>query len=171
MLLTLSRWMAFLGGAVLTALILMTCLSITGRLFIDFGLGSINGDVELTEAGIAFAIFAFLPLCHLSGAHATVDIFTARLSSRASRVLQMVIAIAFAGVMVLIAVQLFGGMQSKMRSGQTSFLIQFPVWWAYAASLSGAGLAAVVAIYLAIVRIGEVVQGRDILPPDAGAAH
>lgn len=191
MMLNLSRLMAYLGGLMLVALIVLTCVSVLGRslngfLHGDFmeayapafstwalgiGVGPVNGDFELVEAGVAFAIFAFLPLCHMTGGHATVDVFTSHMSDRTNRFLQMVAAFLFAAVLVLIAVQLFAGLQSKMRSGQTTFLIEFPIWWAYAASLIGAILAAVVAVYLAAVRSLELIQGRAILPDDAGAEH
>ena len=73
----LARITAIIGGLVLVALILMTTLSIFGRSInkvlhrtffqeklagvsqslIDMGVGEINGNYELLEAGIAFAIF------------------------------------------------------------------------------------------------------------------
>ena len=143
-----ARTFAILGGLVLSALIVLTCLSIVGRaansmlhgelvqsympefagVLIGTGVGAINGDFELVEAGMAFEIFAFLPLCQLSGAHASVDVFTARLPLRINAVLRLCIEIVFALTMVLIAVQLFSGMQSKHASGQTTLLLQFPVW-------------------------------------------
>ncbi|WP_211096160.1 TRAP transporter small permease [Flavimaricola marinus] len=189
--LKLSRLMAYLGGLMLIALILMACVSIVGRslngvLHSDFfqgglkgfadwalalGIGPINGDFELIEAGIAFSIFSFLPLCQISGGHATVDIFTSQMSDRANRILRVIIDILFAAVIVLIAVQLLGGMQSKMRSGQTTLLIQFPVWWAYAPSVVGAAVAAIISIYIAVVRLAEAATGQAILPADLGADH
>ena len=135
------------------------------------GVGPINGDFELVEAGMAFAIFAFLPLCQLNGAHASVDIFTAALPLRFNRFLRMVIEVIFAAVLVLIAVQLFSGMMSKLDRGQTTFLLEFPVWWAYAASLLGAVAAALVSIYVAALRLLEVATGRVILPPELEADH
>ncbi len=170
----------------LVALIVLTCLSVLGRKlndmlhgmveggvmagparwFLDAGVGAIYGDFELIEAGIAFAIFAFLPLCQISGGHASVDIFTAKLPPRANRALRAVTEAIFAAVLVLIAVQLAAGMFSKLRSGQTTFLLQFPLWWAYALSLTGAAAAAIVAVYMASVRALEAAQGRAILPPE-----
>lgn len=189
--LKLSRLMAYMGGLMLVVLIVLTCLSVLGRSlngmlhsdfvvgimpgvsawFLSLGIGPINGDFELIEAGIAFSIFAFLPLCTLTGGHAAVDIFTAQLSPRVNRILRMLTDIVFAGVLVLIAVQLFGGMQTKMRSEQTTFLIEFPLWWAYALSLCGAVMAAIVSVFLAALRLMEAVKGRDILPEDVGADH
>lgn len=185
----LARVLAILGGIVLSGLVLLVCLSILGRevqgllngwfgdlapglsaRLLATGIGPINGDFELVEAAMPFAIFAFLPLCQLSGAHAAVDIFTTRMPGRVTRPLRIVTEILFAAVLVLIAWQLFQGMLSKMRSGQTTFLIQFPIWWAYAASLVGAVGAALVGCYLALARLAEGVTGRTILPPEEGEA-
>lgn len=187
----LARLFAQLGGLVLAALIILTCLSIAGRSLngvlhadlvqsiipgvanslLDLGIGPINGDFELVEAGMAFSIFAFLPLCQLNGAHASVDIFTSALPMRANRILRTVIEIVFAAVLVLIAWQLFEGMLSKRSSGQTTFLLEFPVWWAYAVSLVAAVMAAFVSIYVACMRVVEAVTGHRVLPPELEADH
>jgi len=187
----LSRAMAYLGGLMLVVLIVIICTSTLGRSMngvlhsdevmsvmpalarwlIDAGIGPINGDFELVEAGVAFTIFAFLPLCQITGGHASVDIFTSRFPPRLNRVLQMLIDLLFAFVLILIAVQLFGGLQSKLRSGQTSFLIEFPVWWGYALCMSGAVAAAAVSVYVAAMRVLCVVTGRDLLPRMEGAEH
>lgn len=178
--------MAILGGLVLTLLIILVCLSVFGRTmngvlhgidaswakwFLDAGIGPINGDFELVEAGVAFAIFAFLPLCHLSGGHATVDIFTSKLPASVNRFLKMVIEIVFAAVLVMIALRLYAGMMSKLSYGETTFLLQFPIWWAYAASLFGAIMAAVVGVYIALMCVLEVFTGRTILPTPEEANH
>jgi TRAP-type C4-dicarboxylate transport system permease small subunit len=187
----ISRIMTYLGGAMLSALIVLTGLSVAGRSLNGFlhsdwmdrvapgfsewalgiGVGPINGDFELIEAGIAFAVFAFLPLCQLTGGHASVDVFTNLMSDRVNRALRLITELLFAAVLVLIAVQLFAGMQSKFRSGQTTFLVEFPVWWAYALSLTGAVVAAAVGVYVAVTRLRETVTGQQILPVDLGADH
>ncbi|MEL6933044.1 MAG: TRAP transporter small permease [Pseudomonadota bacterium] len=178
-----AKFMAVLGGLVLTGLVLMTCVSILGRqlngffkgdlaqgLFPDFadnmialGVAPILGDVELVEAGMAFTIFAFLPLCQISGAHAQVDIFTSRLPQRGSRVLQLITDLIFAVVLVLIAWRLSVGLQEKQQYSETSFMLQFPLWWAYGASLIAASVAALVGIYVVFVRGMELLSGRDLL--------
>ena len=118
----LARIMAILGGIMLVALIALTCASIAGRLIngglhsdlvqglvpglagwlLDLGVGPVNGDFELVEAGVAFSIFAFLPLCQITSGHASVDIFTGALPRRLNRALGMVIELVFAAVLVLI---------------------------------------------------------------------
>ena len=182
-----ARLMAICGGLVLTVLIVLICISVIGRSLngllhgwigavmpgisawaLDLGVGPINGDFELVEAGVAFAIFAFLPLCQISAGHASVDIFTAKLPTRINRLLQLAIDVIFAVVLIAIAYQLYNGMLSKQRYGDTTFLLQFPIWWAYAASLSGSILTAVISIYVAGIRALELMRGEDILSQEAG---
>lgn len=169
---SLAQAMALLGGAVLLGLVVMTCLSILGRelgaLFPASGLGPVTGDFELVEAGMAFVLFAFLPLAQIDRAHATVDVFAARFPPRLQRGLAAAIELVFAAALVLIAVQLFAGTVSKHDSGQTTFLLQLPVWWAYAVSVAGAALAAVMALYLAALRVAEAAMGRAVLPDAPG---
>lgn len=157
--------MALLGGLVLSLLILMVCLSVAGRVLgdlavagtlggaggwlVDLGVGPILGDFELVEAGVAFAIFAFLPITQLSGAHAQVDIFTSGLGPRTNRALAAVWSVVMAVIIVLITWRLFVGMQDKIRYNETSYLIQFPTWWAYAASFAAAVTASIVSLYCA----------------------
>lgn len=187
----LARMSAILGGIVLTALILMVCVSVAGRALngflhggfmtsvapglaawlLDLGVGPVNGDFELVEAGVAFAIFAFLPLCQLTNGHAAVDIFANMFPRWLDRTLRTLTEVLFAAVLILISERLYDGMLSKMRFGETTFLIQFPIWWAYAASFAGSVVTAAVAVYVAAVRLVEYVTGRDLLPAGEGAEH
>ncbi|MDF1855206.1 TRAP transporter small permease [Pseudooceanicola sp.] len=187
----LARGMAVLGGIVLSALILLTCVSVLGRLIntilhsgwieavagdlattlLATGIGPVAGDFELVEACIAFAIFAFMPLAQVSGGHASVDIFTSGLSERTNRVLTLIWELLFAAVLITIAWRLYAGMAAKMRYGETTMLLQFPIWWAYGASFFGAAVAALIGVYVAIARALEVVTGRIILQAAGGAGH
>ena len=149
----LSKLMAIAGGFVLSILVAIVVLSIIGREFNAFlhgdfaqgsfkgladwmlgvqlpgiwgaiKLGPVNGDYEIVEAGIAFAIFSFLPLAQITGAHATVDVFTSFLPERPNRFLTAAAELLFAAVLVIIAVQLWQGTLSKFERHQTTFLLQ-----------------------------------------------
>jgi len=185
----IARAMAVLGGLVLTALVLLTCVSVLGRggntlghsallnavapglaeALIATGIGPVNGDFELVEAGIAFAIFAFLPICQLTGGHATVDVFTAALPARANRLIAAAWELVLAATIVLISWRLFEGTAGKLANGETTLLLQFPVWWAYGASFAASLVAAAVALYCAGARLAEVALGRSLPAPGAGA--
>lgn len=187
----LARFFAILGGIVLSLLIVQTCLSILGRTIntilhsdpvqaaapdlasalLSTGVSSISGAFEMVEAGMAFVIFAFLPLCQISGAHASVDIFTARLPARFNTFLRAIIEVIFALVIVIIAWQLLQGMLSKLRTGQTTLILEFPVWWPYALSLIAAVASAIIAVYVAASRVVELALGRQILPTELEAEH
>ncbi len=176
--------MAILGGLVLTALIILTCVSVLGRglntfghstlleayapgfagWLIDTGVGPINGDYELVQAGMAFTIFAFLPICQFRGDHATVDIFTNGLSGRANRGLTAFWEVILSIVVLIIAWRLFAGFLVKFDNGQTSFLLQFPVWWSYAASCFAACIAGGIGLYCAVGRAVDHITGSHMMP-------
>ena len=165
----LAQGMALLGGTVLCALVLMVCISVGGRELADashsgwlgglgdwlvsLDVGPILGDFELVEAGMAFTIFAFLPLTQLSGAHAKVDVFTSGMGPRVNRALGTFWSVVMAVIILLITWRLYAGLQDKLRYGETTYLIQFPIWWAYAASLVAAVAAAIVSLYCAAMRL------------------
>ena len=186
----LSRLMAIIGGTVLSLLILLISASIIGRTLngifhselmesalpglsetmLSTGIGPITGDFELVEAGIAFSIFMFLPLTQMTAGHAVVDVFTNWLPTKGQQFLKTFAEILFALALVVIAYQLYEGTLSKHRAGTTTFLLQFPIWWAYALSLIGAISAALVGVYVALVRIYQLFTGVEILH-DEGAEH
>lgn len=167
----LARGLALLGGLVLVAITVLTVASIIGRTLISFGLAPIPGDYELVEAGSAFAVFAFLPWCQLNRGHATVDVFTSFLPDSANRVIDLVCEFLMTLVIMLIAWRLWAGMIDKLGYGETTFILQFPVWWGYAFSMAAAVVAVVVSLAMLAARIGEVVTGRSQLPPSQGAVH
>ena len=187
----LAQFMAVLGALVLSFLIVMTCISVLGRelnsilnsgimqsilpefsgAMLATGVGPILGDFELLENAMAFAIFAFLPLAQIHSAHATVDVFTSRLPTRVLVWMRAITEVVFAVVLVIFAVKLFEGMQGKMRYGETTYLIQFPVWWAYAAAFSAASVAAFIGIYMGAVRVYEACTGAQIALDSSEAAH
>ncbi len=167
----LARALAILGGVVLVAITVLTVVSIVGRALIPIGLRPIPGDFELVEVGTGFAIFCFLPWCQLMRGHATVDVFTSFLPDSANRVIDLVSELLMTTIVVLIAWRLWYGMWDKVRYGETTFILQFPVWWGSAAAMFGAAIGVIVSFYVLSVRIREVTTGRTILGPGQGAFH
>ncbi len=165
--------LALFGGAILIAMIAVTVLSVTGRILDTIGhsdflaahipgaadffqyFGPILGDFELVEAGMAIAVIAFLPWCSMRRGHATVDIFTANLPLSANRVIDLLWEAVLTIVLAVIAWRLFAGTADKMRYGETTFLLQYPVWWSFAACAVLAVVAALVSLWMTIVRFAE----------------
>ena len=167
----LARWLAIAGGLVLVAITVMTVMSIVGRAFIWAGLSSVPGDFELVEVGTGFAVFAFLPWCQLNRGHASVDLFTSYLSAGANRVIDLLSEIILGLVTILIAWRLWVGMFEKIGYGETTFILQFPVWWGMALCAAATVIGVIVAVYMIIVRVMEVAQGRSLLDAGTGAVH
>lgn len=177
----LAKAMAVLGGIVLVLLVGLTCLSVLGRLINSLGhseiieknlgffsdilqsFGPINGDYELMEAGIAFAVFAFLPWCQLTRGHAVVEILTTRFPEQVNRFLAFLWEVLFALTLIVIAWRISVGMTDKMRYGETTFLLQMPVWWGFAVCAIAAVIASIVAVYSAWMR-GAEWMGRKASP-------
>ena len=179
----LARSLAVIGGIVLILMILITCLSIFGRIlnsvghteFIKTNLSfsaeffqwfrPITGDYELVEAGAAIAIFMFLPWCQLNRKHASVELFTSMFPKRLSNFLAAFWEVIFALVIILITWRLYEGMIGKISNGETTFLLQMPVWWAYAISTVVAFFASVVAIFSAWLHV------KEMMANDSHASH
>lgn len=157
----IARYTAFAGGFVLIALVIMTCISIAGRTLIAFGLSPVKGDFELIELGIGFAIFCFLPLCHLRRGHATVDLFTNQFSAGANRLLDLVADLLMLVVATLLTWRLWVGMIDKQSYGETTFILQYPIWTGYAAGMIGASAFVYVAIFCVLRSLKALLNASD----------
>ena len=124
----LVRLWALLGGVVTLALSVMVAASaasniLTGRPF--------SPDHELVKHFIAVAIFAFLPYCQLTGANVTVDVFTARMGTRAKAVMAMVSSLVAAGFAILLLKQMSAGFLSYLRFPEVTPVLRLPLWTAF----------------------------------------
>lgn len=160
---SLARVTALIGGLVLLTLILMTTTSVTSR---SVGLGEITGNYELLEAGIAFAIFSFLPITQLYGAHATVDVFTSFLPSRANRWIAVFWEVVLLAVIALIVWRLYEGTLSHYKRGGTTTFLQFKLWVPYTACCVAGCVALITAAYCVVMRAAEALGNRNILPSE-----
>lgn len=139
--------MAMLGGAALIAVMALTVASVTGRALIPLGLGPVPGDFELVEVGAAFAIAAFLPWCQWRRGHVTVDILLSRTGPRVNAWVDVLANLLMTLGAGLIAWRMGAGLADRLGTAfyvETTFILQFPVWWGHAAALSGAVVFALV---------------------------
>lgn len=133
----LARLVSILGGIVLAAVAVMTAISIFGRAFLQFGLKPIPGDFELVEAGVAFVVCAFLPWGHLMRGHASVNIVTDFLGERANLIIDLIADALLLLAAIVMTWRHFYGLLDKKAYGETTFILQYPLWWAYAACMVG----------------------------------
>jgi TRAP-type C4-dicarboxylate transport system permease small subunit len=160
-----AKALAGAGGLMLLALTVLTVVSILGRAMSGLGLGPVPGDFELVENGVAFAVFAFLPWCQFRRGHVTVDIFVQRAGPRGLAAFALAGNVLMTLAALLIAWRLALGLSDRLRYGDTTFILQMPVWWAYAAALVGAFAFALVCAYTAWRSLNEMLGAGE--PADA----
>lgn len=136
----ISKSLAIAGGAVLLILVILNVISIMGRALVplDIGIRSIRGIYDITEIGMAAAIFAFLPLAQFNDSHAKVDLFAGFFSPKINLILELVFNIAMLVVAAIGTHRLFLGGQDKYSYSETTLIAQIPVWYGYAAGFIGA---------------------------------
>ena len=159
----LARLMALMGGAALLALVILTVISVSGRSLIFLGLGPVPGDFELVEAGTAFAVFAFLPWCQITRGHAAVEIFANRLGTSVNAAIEFLSDLVYLVLWTWLMWRLWLGLSDKMAYGETTFIIQFPIWWAYAAAFAAGCIGVLVAVFCTL-RSARGIVGRPVRP-------
>ena len=145
-----------LAGVILTAITLVTCLSLIGRNTIGT---TLVGDYELTAAAAGAAVALFLPWCQLRRENIIVDFFTARLSARANAGLDRLGALLLALTLLLLAWRTGMGGISAFKSNSSTMMLGFPEWVIYAAMVPPMILTGVIA--LAQTLFGDVAEKAE----------
>jgi len=159
----LAEWFAILAGLVAGAVALLTVASILGRTFAS---RPISGDVELTQFGVALAISLCLPWCQLHGANIIVDFFTQKARPRTRRRLDAIGALLVAIFCALLSWRAAAGAFSVAEAGETTMILDVPMWITYAVLSPGLALAALIALLQAVA----LWQGRIEQAGDAAVA-
>jgi len=144
---------AVIGGTLSLAVALLVVVSVIGRRFFD---APIPGDFELVQMATAVAVFSFLPYCQARRGNIVVDTFTNRLPPRVNAVIDAFWDLVYAGMMGLMTACLAVGTLDHIRNGQTTMVLQFPIWPAIAVCTGLALLLTVVALATA----GLLLRGR-----------
>lgn len=162
---TLARVLALAGGAVLLGVVALTCYSIIGRALIPFniGPGPIRGIYDMTEIGMAAAVFAFLPWAQFRETHARVDLFRWAIPRKADQLLDVIFNAAMAFIAFVGTYRLYLGMQDKLSYGETTLIAQIPVWQGYAAGLVGAIGFVMVALFCTLRAARRLAGFKDVV--------
>ena len=148
----LARVCAFLAGALIALMVVITCGSIIGRETVG---RTVTGDFELVALATGAAVGLFMPLCQLHRGNIVVDFFTARAPKAMNRALDRFGALLLALCCALLAWRAGLGGLSSFRSGSTTMLLGVPEWWAYAPMVPGFALTAVIGFRQAIFGFGD----------------
>ncbi|WP_296424620.1 TRAP transporter small permease subunit [Yoonia sp.] len=137
----ITAW-AILGGFVLLLVVAMNVASVIGGIVWK----PFPGDFEMTQVGVAVAVFAFLPYCQINDTNVTADIFTQRAPARTVLWLKLITAMIALGFAVLLLWRMFGGLQNQRDYGYTTTILQFPIWTAFVPILVSLALLALAAL-------------------------
>ncbi len=153
----LSAGLAVLGGAVLVALIVMTCVSILGRALFS---APIPGDFELVEIGCAIAVFAFLPYCQMTRGNVVVDFFTAGVSTRRRAALDLAANALFTLIAGLLTWRAVLGGLDLHRYRETTMVLAVPLWWGFVPAVLCLAVLTLVSAYTVLRSLREAATGR-----------
>ena len=150
----ITLW-ALMGGIVLLLVVGVNMLSIIGSMF-----GApFPGDFELTEMGVAIAVFAFLPYCQLVGANVSADIFTAAASKTTIAFFTMLGSLVALGFAVLLIWRMYFGMLDQKEYDYTTTILQIPHWIAFIPILVSLALLALAAFVTLMRDVNALSKG------------
>ena len=137
----ITGWALF-GGLVLICVVVMQTLSVV----MGAVAAPLPGDFELTELGVAVAVFAFLPYCQMTDSNVTADIFTSGLRPKPLALLGLfasLLALVFAGVMVW---RSWIGMQNQFDYDYQTAILSIKIGYAYVPIIISLALLAVASL-------------------------
>jgi TRAP-type C4-dicarboxylate transport system permease small subunit len=153
---TLARLCAVLAGLLLTAITLLTCVSLIGRNTTGW---TVVGDFELSAAAAGAAIALFLPWCQLRRGNIIVDFVTSGSSPATQAWLDRFGALLLAAVMALMTWRTALGGLSAWRTQAGSMMLGFPEWVVYAVMVPALALTMLIALVQAVRGFGRGISG------------
>jgi TRAP-type C4-dicarboxylate transport system permease small subunit len=143
----LAKLCAVLAGVLLTAITLMTCVSLIGRNTVGW---TIVGDFELSGSAAGAAIALFLPWCQYRRGNIIVDFFTAKASDATNARLDRLGALILALCMGLLTWRTAVGGLAAWNSKAGSMMLGFPEWIVYCGIVPPLALTGVIGFAQAI---------------------
>jgi TRAP-type mannitol/chloroaromatic compound transport system permease small subunit len=145
LLFALAKWFAYGGGAVFIALVIMSVVSIVGRKLLG---APVPGDVEVLQLSAAFASATFFAYCHLMRGDVKVDFFTAHMSSGRRVLLDSAGSLLVGLLGAVLAWRTAVGAMSLKEGGESSAILELPVWIAQALMVPSFVLLALAGFYM-----------------------
>ena len=146
----ISVW-ALVGGLILLSVVSLNIGSIIGGILLIH----VPGDFELTQIGVAVAVFCFLPYCQLHNHNVTADIFTFWANNKTILLLRIggaVIALLFS---ILLLWRMTDGMLDQKKYDYPTAILQIPVWTAFIPILISLWLLAMASIMTIILELSS----------------
>ena len=132
LLIGMIQFWALCGGVLLLTVVLMTTFSAVAGYLVA---SPFSGDFELTEMGVAIAVFSFLPYCQITAANVSADFFSSGASQSLLRLLHRfgsLIALCFS---ILLLWRMSVGVVDYRSYLETTTILQIPLWYAFLPAL------------------------------------
>jgi TRAP-type C4-dicarboxylate transport system permease small subunit len=144
---TLARWFAVAGMSIALATAIMTVTSILMRALLK---KPIQGDIELVQFGIGFAIALAVPYVQAQRTNIIVDFFTQKASFGVRNKLDALGAFLLGAMYGLLAWRTLVGAIAVKEAHEMSMILSIPNVYVYALLAPGLALAAIIAFAQAI---------------------
>ena len=154
-LLATAELFAYLGGAIFVVIAILSVGSIASRALWSRPL---QGDYELVQLGGAVFVSLCLPITQMRTANIIVDFFTVRSAPAKRAWLDAAGALLLALVMTLLAWRLSAGTLAMREAGETTTILGWPLWIAYAAMVPGIALTALAALSNALDHVRKALR-------------
>ncbi|WP_432695640.1 TRAP transporter small permease [Marinobacterium sp. YM272] len=120
-------WLAFLlealAGAIMLALVLLTCFDVAGRYF--FG-NALDGSTEMTEIALAIIVFAEIPVITWRGTHVVIDLLDG-VFGRWVKVLETLSALLISAMLYVLGDTVMTQAERSLRREVTTEYLHVPV--------------------------------------------
>jgi TRAP-type C4-dicarboxylate transport system permease small subunit len=124
----LRRILGGFGAVLLFVMMALTFIDVLGRYFFN---APLKGAFEITEFVLATLIFAGLPLATARSEHVTVDLFDRFVPDGIARLRDLLLELIGAAVMALLCHRMWLKTLEAIDYGDSSAVLQFPVYPAY----------------------------------------
>lgn len=146
-LLAAATWFAYAGGLIFICLVIMSVASIVGRKLFS---APVPGDVELLQMAAAFASASFFAYCHLMQGDVKVDFFTAHMATSRRLILDSIGSLLIGLLGLLLAWRTAAGALSLKEAGESSAILEIPVWLAQGLMVPSFFLMALAGFYMCV---------------------
>lgn len=152
-----SKWLAIFGGIVLSAMAVLTTISVTSRAVF---LQPIPGDFELVAIGTGISVFAFLPWCQMVRGNVLVDFFLSPAPVRVHILTDIVGGLTYLAIATILTWRMIFGGLDMYQYNELSMTINFPRWTTFPVSVLMLAFLVVVIVYTIGRSIAEMRAGK-----------
>jgi TRAP-type C4-dicarboxylate transport system permease small subunit len=153
----IARFLAIVGGALISITAVMVTVSVTGRYLFA---APIPGDYDLIAIICGCAVFAFLPYCQMMRGNVVVDFFTNNASPFTKTILDAFGTLLYLLIAVLFTWRLvYGGLELR-SNGEVLANFNFYRWWTVPFDLFCMVILILVIAHALVRDVGDVRKGR-----------